>query len=86
MEDLGGLCPNWSIPTGYWNDGVKEKKNSESVVFDFDVHYSTIPTIHHSNSPKDYAQRQRRLPKNREPPEPKKIDICHAQWYIFLPV
>jgi hypothetical protein len=47
-------------PAGYWNNGILEswsekKKNKRFVVSDFDIHYSTIPTIHHSNSSKDFA-------------------------------
>jgi hypothetical protein len=50
----------------YWNDGVRRKK---TVVSDFDSHYSTIPTIHHSNSSKDYAQGQGSHSERRETPE-----------------
>jgi len=34
-------------------------------ISDFDTHYSTIPTFHYSNAPKDYAQEQQDIQEAR---------------------
>jgi len=67
VDQIGtqGLIPAGTSQLEDWD----KKKNKKSVVFDFDTHYSTIPTIHHSNSPKDYAQEQRSPPESPETPE-----------------
>ena len=50
-------CPSWKIGImEYWNDEARRRKTKNLFFSDFNTHYSTIPTIQHSNSSKDYPQ------------------------------
>jgi hypothetical protein len=57
------LCLRSFVPQGKLSDTQARRSRTESNVFSvFDAQYSTIPTIHHSNSSKDFAHGRDILP------------------------
>jgi hypothetical protein len=61
----------------YWNDGLRAMKTKawvfptipsfhHSFLSSFDTHYSNVPTIHYSDSPKDYAHGEWWSPESQE--------------------